>query len=136
MADRQSSRTPLGVVMVGSGSDKTKARGERLWLDCADVDLSHGEANLAQLAASRPWIPPLGEMSRYRSRGDVMTSPTRVRVPRASALVNRATRRVGRPVPELDAGFTCEGPAGVPLPRQLTNVSFLPSARSPMVRPA
>lgn len=71
MADRQTFLTPLGVVMVGSGSDKTKARGEPLWLDCADVDLSHGEANLAQLAASRPWISPLGEMSRYRSRGDV-----------------------------------------------------------------
>lgn len=54
MADRQSFLTPLGVVMVGSGSDKTKARGERLWLDCSDADLSHGEANLAQLAASRP----------------------------------------------------------------------------------
>lgn len=67
MADRQSSLTPLGVVMVGSGSDKTKARGGRLWLDCADVDLPHGEANLAQLAASRPWISPRGEMIRYRS---------------------------------------------------------------------
>lgn len=38
--------------MVESGSDKTKARDERLCLDCADVDLSHSEANLVQLAAA------------------------------------------------------------------------------------
>jgi hypothetical protein len=52
VADRQSLLTPLGVVMVESGSDKTKARDERLCLDCADVDLSHSEANLVQLAAA------------------------------------------------------------------------------------
>ena len=71
MADQHPFEGTLGMVRSVSGSDKTKARGEPLWLDCADVDLSHGEANLAQLAASRPWISPLGEMSRYRSRGDV-----------------------------------------------------------------
>lgn len=76
MTARPAATLPLIVVMGVSGSGKTTIGGmlaARLGVPYAEADDFHPAANIAKMAAGRPWTTPTARPGWTRSRGG---SPT------------------------------------------------------------